>query len=570
MPNPRKLTLAVLLSLASIASLPAQAAEPSKSDTAKSKPAPAPQTELTGAFVYKYLIGEVAGQRGDLELASTIFLDLAKSSRDPRLAERAAKAAVYGNKPRLVTQAVSLWSELDPSSTEAQQASTELFVNAGKLNDAKPFLQKLLAKEDTRANGFLYLNSLLAKQTDKNAVLSLVQELAAPYPDLPEAHFTIANSALAAGKVELAMSELDIAEKLSPGWEMSALLKGQILYLQSPDAAINFYKQFLSANENANEVRLTMARLLINQKRFDEAKPEFIKLISASKNNPEIMVVVGLLSIQANELADAEKYFQDALAAGFKNPDQVFIYLGQIAEKQNDDKLALAWYNRVKPGDRYLDAQFNIAGIVARTQGIDAALQVLRNIPELTNEQEALSLQMQASLLGKMKRYQEAYDLLGQTVATLPNTPEIIYDYAMAAERIGQFDIAEKELRKLIKLKPDFAQAYNALGYSLADRNLKLDEAHKLIQQALALSPDDHYILDSMGWVQYRMGKLDSASNYLRQAYSQQPDPEIAAHLGEVLWHQGKKDEAVQTWESALRAFPDNEVLIKTAQKFKN
>jgi tetratricopeptide (TPR) repeat protein len=559
MPNPRKLTLAVLLSLASIASLSAQAAEPSKSESAKSKPAPAPQTELTGAFVYKYLIGEVAGQRGDLELASSIFLDLAKSSRDPRLAERAAKAAVYGNKPRLVTQAVSLWSELDPSSTEAQQASTELFVNAGKLNEAKPFLQKLLAKEDTRANGFLYLNSLLAKQTDKNAVLTLVQELAAPYPDLPEAHFTIANSALAAGKVELAMSELDTAEKLSPGWEMSALLKGQILYLQSPDAAINFYKQFLSANENANEVRLTMARLLINQKRFDEAKPEFIKLISASKNNPEIMVVVGLLSIQANELAD-----------GFKNPDQVFIYLGQIAEKQNDDKLALAWYNRVKPGDRYLDAQFNIAGIVARTQGIDAALQVLRNIPELTNEQEALSMQMQASLLGKMKRYQEAYDLLGQTVATLPNTPEIIYDYAMAAERIGQFDIAEKELRKLIKLKPDFAQAYNALGYSLADRNLKLDEAHKLIQQALALSPDDHYILDSMGWVQYRMGKLDAASNYLRQAYSQQPDPEIAAHLGEVLWHQGKKDEAVQTWESALKVFPDNEVLIKTAQKFKN
>jgi tetratricopeptide (TPR) repeat protein len=570
MPNPRKLTLAVLLSLASIASISAQAAEPSKAESAKAKPAPAPQTELTGAFVYKYLIGEVAGQRGDLELASSIFLDLAKSSRDPRLAERAAKAAVYGNKPRLVTQAVSLWSELDPSSTEAQQASTELFVNAGKLNEAKPFLQKLLAKEDTRANGFLYLNSLLAKQTDKNAVLSLVQELAAPYPDLPEAHFTIANSALAAGKVDLAMSELDTAEKLSPGWEMSALLKGQILFLQSPDAAINFYKQFLSANENANEVRLTMARLLINQKRFDEAKPEFIKLISASKNNPEIMVVVGLLSIQANELADAEKYFQDALAAGFKNPDQVFIYLGQIAEKQNDDKLALAWYNRVKPGDRYLDAQFNIAGIVARTQGIEAALQVLRNIPELTNEQEALSFQMQASLLGKMKRYQEAYDLLGQTVATLPNTPEIIYDYAMAAERIGQFDIAEKELRKLIKLKPDFAQAYNALGYSLADRNLKLDEAHKLIQQALALSPDDHYILDSMGWVQYRMGKLDSASNYLRQAYSQQPDPEIAAHLGEVLWHQGKKDEAVQTWESALKAFPDNEVLIKTAQKFKN
>jgi len=152
---------------------------------------------------------------------------------------------------------------------------------------------------------------------------------------------------------------------------------------------------------------------------------------------------------------------------------------------------------------------------------------------------------------------------------TLPNTPELVYDHAMAAERLQRLDVMEKELRRLIQIKPDFAQAYNALGYSLADHNMRLDEARGLIEKALTLSPNDYFILDSMGWVQYRLGKLDKAADYLRRAYTVQTDPEIAAHLGEVLWQQGKHDEAVKTWEEALREHPDNESLLNTTKKFK-
>jgi tetratricopeptide (TPR) repeat protein len=177
---------------------------------------PAPETGLTSDFVYKYLIGEFAGQRGDVGLASKLFLDLAKSSRDPRLAERAAKAAVYGHEPAVALQATDLWAELDPNSIEAQQASTQLLIAAGKIAEAKPHLKKLLEKEDTRANGFLYLNSLLAKHPDKEEILQLVQELAASYPNLAEAHFTIAHSAWSAGKDELALSELETAENYNP------------------------------------------------------------------------------------------------------------------------------------------------------------------------------------------------------------------------------------------------------------------------------------------------------------------------------------------------------------------
>ena len=567
MPNRRNmkhnLKLAVACAILSLCASPllhAETTPPSKN---------APQTGLSSDFVYKYLVGEVAGQRGDPALAANLFLDLAKSSRDPRMAERAAKAALYGNQPRLAIQATSLWAELDPSSVEAQQAITQMLVAIGQLSDAKPYLQKLLATEATRANGFLYLNGLLGRQDDKNAVLKLVQDLAKPYPNLAEAHFTVAHFAWAAGKTDLATSELATTEKLHPGWEPAAQLQGQILFAQSPAATVTFYRKFLTQYPKASDVRLALARLLVNERRFDEARAEFVKLVQIAPNNPEIMVVVGLLSFQANDYTQAENYFQQALKQGFKDQEQVYLYLGQVAEKQKHDDQALSWYNKVQPGEHYLDAKLSIANLTLRTKGIDAAIKMLDELPDLDAEQQVLVLQAEASLLVQVKKYEEAYNLLDNAMNTLPNTPELVYDHAMAAERLQRLDVMEIELRRLIQIKPDFAQAYNALGYSLADHNMRLDEARGLIEKALTLSPNDYFILDSMGWVQYRLGKLDKAADYLRRAYTAQTDPEIAAHLGEVLWQQGKHDEAVKTWEEALREHPDNESLLNTTKKFK-
>ncbi len=563
MPIRQFLKLAVASAFLSLVISTAAQAE---SDSAKPKTL---QTELNSDFVFKYLVGEIAGQRGDLGLASNLFLNLARSSRDPRLAERAAKVAVYGNNTKTAVQAANLWAELDPTSVEAQQATTEMLLSTGNLTDAKPHLKKLLAKEETRANGFLYLNSLFARQADKKAVLKLVQELAKPYPNLPEAHFTMAHAAWAAGNDKLAISEAIIANNLRPGWELNAILQGQVMFGQSPDTAVDFYRNFLRLHPEANEVRLALARMLVNQKRFDEAKPEFVKLAQASKGNPEILVVVGLLSFQAGDYTEAEQYFQQALATDFRDKDQIYLYLGQVAEKQKKDDQALTWYNKIQPGERYLDAKLNIAYILARTQSTDSAIKMLDDLPDLNSEEKVLVIQAQANLLVQAKRHQEAYDLLEKAVKNLPNTPGIIYDYAMAAEKLDRLDVVERELRKLIQLKPDFAQAYNALGYSLADHNIKLDEARRLIEKALALSPNDHFILDSMGWVQYRLGKLDKAADYLRRAYTAQTDPEIAAHLGEVLWQQGKHEEALKIWEDALRNHPDNDVLVSTSNKFK-
>ena len=526
-------------------------------------------TEANAEFVYKYLLGEIAGQRGDLSLASQLFLDLAKKTRDPRLAERAAKTAAYGRQQRLALDAATLWAELDPSSLEAQQATSQMMISTGDIQSAVPHIRELLSKEESRAATFLYLNDLLRNQQDKKAVLTTIKELAQPYPASAEAHFAVAEAAWFAQDMDAAESAIKQASQLRPDWEVSAQMQGQILAKKFPEKAVDFYKSFLNKNPTANNLRIDYAKLLVRLKRYEEAKPEFIKLTEFEKDNPDTNAVVGLLSLEANELDMAEQYLQQSMRNGFKDPEKIYMYLGITADRKENKSKALEWYGKIdKSNQHYLEAQLATASIIAQTKNTDAAISMLDNLTELTAVQEIVVAQAQASLLVQDKRHQEAFELIKKTINTIPNTPQLIYDYAMAAERIGKLDLMENELRKVIQLQPDFSAAYNALGYSFADRNINLKEAKTLIETAQKLSPSDHYILDSLGWVEYRLGNYAVAVEHLRKAYSVQEDPEISAHLGEVLWKQGLQEEAKNIWGKALKAFPENSTLVSTYKKF--
>lgn len=552
---------------------------------------------LTSPFIYRFLLGEIAGQRGDFYQSSHIFYQLAQSEKDARFAERAAKIAAYGHVNNLVFPAVQLWAELAPESREAQQAITEILVKSNKIADAEPHLANLLVDEKTRAAGFILMGKLLNQAQDKAAVLTLVQNLAQPYPDLPEAHIAIAQSAMQVEQNNLAISHLDQADALRPGWNLPALLKGQLLFSQSIPEAIAFHETFLTKHPKLNDVRLNFARALVQHKQYDRAKAEFPIIIEeahsllnktasldeetdrqakkkvqkgAEKNLADTLTIIGLLSFQSQDYVSANSYFQQALDFNYDDPDQIYLYFGQVAEKQIKPKLARSWYERVEKGQHYLAAQVNIASLINTAESADAAIQYLDAIDHLNVEEQIVITQTQANILSEAKRYQETFLFLKKAVEAKPQAVALQYDYALAAERVQEYTIMETQLHAVIQARPNFAPAYNALGYSFADRNIHLDRALSLIQKALTIAPNDHYMLDSLGWVYYRLGQLDTAVLHLQKAFDIQHDPEIAAHLGEVLWQQGKEEEAKKIWQESLKQFPDNEILISTIKKYQS
>ena len=543
----------------------AAAAQASKAATE----AALPKLELTSQLLYQFLVAEIAGQRGDLGIATEAYLDLAKVTRDPRIAKRATEVALYAQQAAAARSAASLWLDVQPDSLSAQKSLTALLVNDGKLNEARPLLEKLISAEgDNAGAGFMHLDVLLARQKDKMAALALVKSLAQPYPSLAEAHFAIAQAAANAARYGEALDEIKVAARLKPGWEPAALFQFQLMGRDAKADGLAFLQGFLKRYPDAKEVRLVYARQLVSLNQFAAARDEFQRLEKEVPGNPEIGMAIGLLSLQLNDLDVAEAAFQRVLQGGYADAGAAQIYLGQIAEARKQYDQAGKWYQAVVAGRHYIRAQIRYAGLLAKQGKPDQARAYLRNLKAEGETDKLQLIEAEAQLLRDAKDYAGVYALLSSALATRPDSPELLYDHAMAAERVNKLDVLEKDLRRLIRIKPDHAQAYNALGYTLADRTTRLAEAVQLLDQALKLSPNDAFILDSMGWAQYRQGNLDKALDYLRRAFAQRKDPEIAAHLGEVLWVKGSSEEARKLWQAALEGNPQNQALLDVMQKF--
>ncbi len=528
-----------------------------------------PKLALTNQILYEFLVAEIAGQRGDLGVASGAYLDLAQKTRDPRLAKRATEVALFAHRANEARAAASLWLDVQPNSLNAQKALTALLVGDGKLADARPHLEKLIAAEGGNPGlGFMQLNTLLQQQKDKPAALALVKNLAAPYPKLPEAHYAIAQAAVNAGQFDVAMTEIKTAAQLKPGWEAAALFQFLLIQRDGKDNGAGFLKDFLQHYPDAREVRLTYARQLVSLSQFRQARDEFKILAKALPDNPEISLAIGLISLQLNDLDEADTAFKRTLQLGYADQGAVQIYLGQVAEARKQYAEAGKWYQSVSAGKHYLAAQIRYSALLAKQGKLAEARTYLHGVKTDNAADQVRLIQAEAELLRDAKDYQGVYDLLGVALARQPDSPELLYDHAMAAERVNKLDVLEKDLRRLIVLKPDYAHAYNALGYTLADRTDRLGEAVKLLEQALKLAPNDPFILDSMGWAQYRQGNIDASLSYLRRAYSLRADPDIAAHLGEVLWQQGKHEDAHKLWQTSLDSNPQNAALLSVMQKF--
>jgi len=532
------------------------------------KPPALPPQALSQAVLFKLLLAEIALQRGQNNVAVQSFVELTRETRDPRIAQRATEVAWNTRFLGAALETAGIWLAVDPDSQQARQILAALLVNQAKLADAQPHLEKSLAAEkENVGNSFMQLNALLARHPDKAAVLELTQSLAKPYPAVPEAHYSIAQAAWAAEQKPLALTEIRTALKLRPDWEQAALFQGQVLQRSSNTEALAYYQGYLKSFPRAMDVRLSYARLLVTDKKYVEARAEFQSLLKEFPNNADVTMAVALLSLQLSDYDIAETQLLHALETDYKDMDAVRFYLGQVNEERKRPEDALRWYSSVNGGDQYVPARARYAGILAKQGKLGDARKYLqeagRNAPEKVQFTQA-----EAQLLRDANDYRAAFDLLGQAVSKNPNSPELLYDQAMAAEKIDRIDVLESNLRKVIQMKPDYAHAYNALGYTLADRNTRLSEAYTLVEQALKLAPEDPFIMDSMGWVLFRMNQNDAALTFLKRAFEIRPDAEIAAHLGEVLWAMGRHDEAKKVWASALKESPANELLLATVKKF--
>lgn len=529
-----------------------------------------PRIELSEELLYKLLSAEIAFQRGEWETAYVTILGAAQQTRDPRLARRAAEIALSAKQADEALAAVRLWRALAPHSDEAVQYYLSFVILSNNLDEAKPILEERLKEARPQTRGLLafQMQRLLARTKDKAAAFALLEEVLTPYLDVPEVRLALAQAAYARGDLQRAQREAQTALKAKPDSELAALALAQATPGQEESAKV--LAGFLARHPKAHDVRLAYARMLIEQKQYDKARAEFEVML---KNQPEdltALYALGVLAVQTNDLKAAEQYlttYLNVLAAKpdeERDPNQALLLLAQIAEERNDSESAIKWLAQIESGDAYLAAQLKRAQIVAKRGDLTAARNMLHDIHPNGDREEAQLIMAEGQILREADRLSEAMQVLKAGIDRFPTNTDLLYDYAMAAEKNKQWDVMESALRKLMELAPENQHAYNALGYSLAERNIRLDEAYALIDKAFKLAPEDPFIMDSMGWVQFRLGRLEEAENLLRRAYQLRPDVEIAAHLGEVLWVKGQRADAEKLWRDARTKDPQNDTLKST------
>ena len=575
-------TLSALMATHAMAQTPAVPADAPASPVAASPDAPAdapdgkpnalPNVDLNSELLYKLTRAELEFKNGQWQGPYVTMMMAAQQTRDPRLARRASEMALAAKQGGEALAAIRLWRELAPDSDEATQFFLGFVVLSDKIEEAEPiFAQRIAAAPPgSRGVALFQTQQILARANDKLFAYAMLARLMEPYLDMFEAHLVLAQGALSIGERERAIAEANKALAIKPASELSVLTLAQVT--GEPQAAGQVLAAFLEKNPDAVEVRAAYARMLVEQKQLEPARTQFLALLKTQPDNVGALYALGIVSLQLEDARGAEQYFKRFLAVLEKSPGEdrdpfkALMMLSQIAEARNDIPGAIAWLDKVDSSTSggYLDARLRRAQLMARSGDLDGARKTLADTKVDDPAAQGQLLLVDAQLLRDGGYVQSAYTVLQNALVRFPDNPELLYDYALLAERLDKLDLMEASLRRVMQIAPDNQHAYNALGYSLAERNIRLPEALALIERALQMAPGDPFIMDSMGWVQFRMGNLPAAEDALRRAYAVRPDPEIAVHLGEVLWQKGDKDEAQKLWREAQGKDPKNDALKST------
>ncbi|MDX1431868.1 MAG: tetratricopeptide repeat protein [Gammaproteobacteria bacterium] len=550
------------------ATTPEQTTKAPEPAAASAEPAaiqPAPE----GDNLYKLLVAEIAGRRGRLDLALENYLAVARETRDPAVAERAVRIAVFARDQEGGLEAARLWTEVAPESTDARQVYAALLLRAGEVDTAVRQLDAAVPHyPGGTAEAYPRIGDMLARERDKAMAVSVMASLVAARPGDPHAQAAYAQLLARAGETDRAIEVYEKVLAIDPNDEQTLIIYARLLQRQGKtEEAINTLKAALERRPNADRVRLTYARLLVDGKRYDDALEQFGQLSRRAPDNADVRYAYGLLLLQTNQLDKAEVQFEELIKRRERVP-VAYYYLGQIAESREDIEGALAAYRKVNDGEHRLNAQIRAAVLLAESGRLVQARAHLQGLRSDNNQQAIRIYRAEAEILAKREDYAEAMQVYNGALEEFPNDTDLLYSRAMLAEKMDDLTLLERDLRAILAREPDNADALNALGYTLADRTDRYEEAYELVKRAYELKPDDHYVVDSMGWTLYRMGRLQEALEHLRRAMALNGDPEIAAHLGEVLWMMGDKAGAREIWDTALRDTPDDPRLLDVKKRF--
>jgi len=516
--------------------------------------------------IFSLLSAELAGQRNRFDIALDNYVTQAINTQDPGISERAFRIAEYLGADQAALDSSLIWAKNAPDDLEAQRAAAIQLARAGRYDDAMVYMEKVLqGKGDTHFD-FLALSAADTDQDTRNGLMKSFDRLLQKHPNNGQLIF---GKALLLQQDDEAQAALTLLEQNPPedGEIAPLLLRARLLQnLNRGKEALPLLEKSIKKYPDDKRLRLTYARMLVEQDRMEDAKVQFANLVQQYPDDDELRYSLALVCLEAKAWDEAKGYLEDLISRE-SHVDSAHLNLGRIAEERNDPQGALSEYAQVGPGNDYLPAQLRQADILMSNGRTDEAEKRLAAARDAEPDYAIQLYLIQAETLSANKQGDRAWKLLQQALLQYPDDLNLLYTRAMQAEKRNDLAQMEKDLRLIIKRDPDNAMALNALGYTLSDRTTRYAEAKTLIEQAHQLNPEDPAVLDSLGWVNYRLGNLDEAERLLRQALERFPDQEVAAHLGEVLWAQGKQREAKQIWGKFLKEQPDSPILRSTIKR---
>ena len=510
---------------------------------------------------------EAALQRGEYLAASKAYLRAAMDAQDELLAEQAARVAYEHRQWSIAAQAAARWLELNETSEEARRHAAFVALQLYQLDEAAEHLGALLETAYINPQaGFLALLPQLAEELPEAAVTSVLQKLVAKYPDLAEAHYALAQSALQSDNFALALEHAQKARELGPYWSPAALLLARAQLLTGHgEHALETVKAVLE-NDDRDTHRLEYALLLLQLGREEEGKKELAALASGDEVSVLVERALADLDFRLGNNDAAAKRYTNLVTSGRFVYESLY-YLGAIAESRQNWNDALQLYSRVAGSDFATAAQMRAARIKIKQEGLEAGLKHMEDFGAARPRYRIESITARAALLAENGEPAAAIELLDQAIEQYPDVVDLRYARVFQLEATDQVNAAIDELRALLAKRPDDPVALNALGYTLVDRTTRYREGYNLIEQALRQTPDSGAVLDSMGWALHRLGRHEEALEYLEKARRRISDPEVEEHLGAVLMSLGREDEARTTLMRAIERFPEHDDLKKRLQE---